>query len=63
VVCEQAKDSLLHPKVKVFYSIKSQCRLVPERLDLAKSSDKIVSRENPEDWGFGEIDSMWRGEV
>lgn len=60
VVCDQSKDSLLHPKVKVFYSIRSQSRIVPEMLDLGKSSDKIVSKEIPDDWGFDDLENLWR---
>jgi putative nucleotidyltransferase with HDIG domain len=60
VVCDQSKDSLLHPMVKVFYSIRSQSRVVPEMLDLGKSTDKIISKEIPEDWGFDDLENLWR---
>ena len=60
VVCDQGATSLLHPVVKVFYSIRSQSRIVPENLDLSKSTDKIVSRENPQDWGFDDLETIWR---
>ena len=60
VVCDQGERSLLHPVVSVFYSIRSQSRIMPERLDLSKSSDRIVSRENANDWGFGDLDALWK---
>jgi putative nucleotidyltransferase with HDIG domain len=45
VVIEQSEKSLLTPVVKVFYSIKSNCRIVHETLGLAKPAckDKILS--------------------
>ena len=59
VVCEQGA-SLLNPVVRVFYSTKAQMRIPPERLDLAKSREKIASREDPREWGFEDLDSLWR---
>jgi len=60
VVCEQGQQSLLSPKVKVFYSIRSGERMLPQMLDLAKAEDKIISKEDPKDWGFDDIDELWR---
>lgn len=59
VVCEQGPQSLLSPKVKVFYSIRSGERMLPQMLDLAKAEDKIISKEDPKDWGFDDIDELW----
>jgi putative nucleotidyltransferase with HDIG domain len=59
VVCEQGA-SLLQPVVRAFYSTRSQTRFVPERIDLAKSRDKIASREEAKDWGFDDLDALWR---
>ncbi len=64
VVMEQSGDALTAPRVKIFYSTKSQSH-IPERvLDLAQpgANDKIVSREEPATWGFKHIDDMWRRE-
>lgn len=61
VVTEQSGDSLLTPKVKVFYSTKSKMRVLPRMVDLARVSngDKIVSREDPEHWHFPDLNELW----
>jgi HD-GYP domain-containing protein (c-di-GMP phosphodiesterase class II) len=59
VVVSQGEASLLKPVVRVFYSTKASEPLVPQWLDLATSSDDIVSREKPEAWGFKDLDSLW----
>lgn len=61
VVVEQAEKSLLTPVVKVFFSAKSQTRIPPEIVDLARSgvSDKIISREDPAKWGITDVDRYW----
>jgi HD-GYP domain-containing protein (c-di-GMP phosphodiesterase class II) len=63
VVVDQGQGSLLAPLVKVFFSTKSNERLVPELLDLGARgcSDQIVSRESPAAWGFGNLDDYWAG--
>lgn len=62
VIVEQTENSLLTPKVKVFFSTKAQIRIVPEIIDLssAQSRDKIVSREDPEKWGFPDLATLWQ---
>jgi HD-GYP domain-containing protein (c-di-GMP phosphodiesterase class II) len=60
VVVEQGEVSLLTPIVKVFYSTKASEPLVPELLDLSKSADEIISREQPSAWGFKNLDDLWR---
>ncbi|MDD2915765.1 MAG: HD-GYP domain-containing protein [Gallionella sp.] len=61
VVIGQTEQSLLTPKVKVFFSIKSNMRIPPEILDLSKSSctDKIVAHEDPSKWNIGDIQELW----
>lgn len=59
VVVEQGELSLLKPIVKVFYSINASEPIRPERLDLSKSTDQIVSRESPSAWGFTKLDELW----
>lgn len=61
VVIEQTDQSLLTPKVKVFFSIKSCTRIPPEILDLSKPSckDKIVSHEDPAKWKISDIKELW----
>ena len=61
VVVEQAGQSLLAPLVKVFFSTKSNQRIVPELLNLSLPScaDQIVSRESPTVWKFADLDELW----
>jgi putative nucleotidyltransferase with HDIG domain len=63
VVIEQTEKSLLTPKVKVFFSIKSNSRIIPETLDLSKPGfkDKIASYESPEIWKINDIQELWSG--
>jgi putative nucleotidyltransferase with HDIG domain len=64
VVQEQQVDSLLTPKVKVFFSAKSRLPIAPEVIDLSqfKGRDKIVSRECAKQWGFRDLDHLWLGQ-
>ncbi|MFT4173554.1 MAG: HD-GYP domain-containing protein [Rhodocyclaceae bacterium] len=55
VVVEQNEDSLLQPKLKIIYSVKSDERVVPYDLDLARpvghgGGDRIVAHEVPDKW-------------
>ena len=63
VVVEQTAKSLLTPKVKVFFSIKSNARIFPEILDLSlpHCRDKIVSHEDPVKWDIPDILELWSG--
>jgi HD-GYP domain-containing protein (c-di-GMP phosphodiesterase class II) len=61
VVVDQTNASLLTPKVKVFFSTKSQVRLPPEVVDLSHTPERIVSQEDPAKWGFGDLTELWRG--
>ncbi len=63
VVVEQGEKSLLTPKVKVFFSSKSQAYITPELLDLARPGirDKIIGREDPQKWGIKDVDRYWAG--
>jgi putative nucleotidyltransferase with HDIG domain len=63
VVIEQTEKSLLTPILMVFFSVKSNCRIPPELLDLSKPAckDKIVSHENPAKWNIGDIQELWSG--
>jgi putative nucleotidyltransferase with HDIG domain len=63
VVMEQS-DALVAPRVKVFYSTKSQMRVLPEVLDLAQMvNEKIVAREDPDYWRFTDLTELWTGIV
>jgi len=62
VVVEQGAGGLLTPIVRIFYSTNSRMPVPVELLDLGKPGvqDRIVSREQPADWGFTQIDEIWR---
>jgi len=61
VVVEQGASSLLTPKISVFYSVRLKQGLPVTLLDLADPTqkDRIVGRENPEDWPFKNLDGLW----
>jgi putative nucleotidyltransferase with HDIG domain len=63
VVCEQNPDSLVAPKVKVFFSTRSQLHIPPEVLDLSNPScsDRIAARESNAQWKFTHLDELWAG--
>lgn len=55
VVTEQHESNLLQPKVKVFFSVKSNTYITPQEIDLSRpmgkgGADKIVSHESAEKW-------------
>jgi len=64
VVLEQDEQSLLTPRVKVFFSARSKTPLPQVVLELAKlvGQEKIVGRESVEEWGFNNFDELWSGE-
>jgi HD-GYP domain-containing protein (c-di-GMP phosphodiesterase class II) len=61
VVLEQTGASLLTPRVKVFFSLKSQTRLPPEVVDLSRTggSERIVGQEDSAKWGFDDLNALW----
>ena len=63
VVVEQTSKSLTTPRVKVFFSTKSNLRIPPEVIDLARPDtiDKIAGREDPETWCFHDLNELWSG--
>lgn len=61
VVIEQTSMSLLMPTVKVFFSARSRLPISQVVVNLAKQPDKIVARENAEEWGFKHVDELWSG--
>jgi len=62
VVIEQGEASLLKPKVKVFFSTKSQAYIKPEIIDIARSPEKIAGREDAAKWGIKDVDRYWASE-
>jgi HD-GYP domain-containing protein (c-di-GMP phosphodiesterase class II) len=63
VVVEQTSKSLTTPCVKVFFSTKSNMRIVPELVDLSRPgvTEKIASREDPAKWRFADLNELWSG--
>jgi hypothetical protein len=63
VVVDQNPRSLVKPRVKVFYSTTTGMPVHRYVLDLASPdcSDRIVSRELPEKWGFENLTDLWMG--
>lgn len=63
VVLEQTSKSLTTPRVKVFYSTKSNLRILPQIIDLSRpeNKEKIVSREDPAKWRFPDLNELWLG--
>jgi putative nucleotidyltransferase with HDIG domain len=63
VVLDQSQRSLLLPRVKVFFSTKSNTYIVPEVLELGtvQTNDRIVGHEDPQAWGIANLDEMWTG--
>jgi putative nucleotidyltransferase with HDIG domain len=60
VVVEQNAHALLAPKVRVFYSTKSDERITPVLLDLdpQHTTERIVACESAEDWPFKDLDEL-----
>jgi HD-GYP domain-containing protein (c-di-GMP phosphodiesterase class II) len=61
IVIEPGENSLLTPKVKVFFSLKPKQTIPVSVLDLAAPTarDRIVGVEEPADWGFKNLDEFW----
>jgi putative nucleotidyltransferase with HDIG domain len=62
VVVEQSGSSLLTPRVKVFFSLRKQLRIAPQVIDLAapNAQDRIVAREDPAQWQFRDLETLWQ---
>ncbi|MBC3909105.1 HD-GYP domain-containing protein [Undibacterium umbellatum] len=65
VVEQQVGKSLLLPKVRVFFSVKSMAYVAPELIDLSRAgmNDKIATREDAAKWGIKDINRYWLGEA
>ena len=61
VVIEPGVGSLLKPKVRVFYSLRSNEPIPTQTLDLAASNcrDSITGPEDPFRWNFRNLDDLW----
>jgi putative nucleotidyltransferase with HDIG domain len=63
IVTSQGADSLLKPAVRTFYSVADRRHVEPRLTELFRpgSVDRIVSVENPANWGFGDLNHLWTG--
>lgn len=63
VVVEQNERSLVAPRVKVFFSTKSNMPIPTELVDLAAPgcSESITGRESNAQWKFPHLDELWAG--
>ncbi len=63
VVTEQSAKSLTTPLIKVFFSTKSNMRIVPVMVDLSHPStiERIQNREDPVRWNFPDLNELWSG--
>ena len=59
VVLEQNEASLLMPRVKVFFSSKSDLPIAPETIDLARGADRITGVEPAERWKAEMLADLW----
>jgi HD-GYP domain-containing protein (c-di-GMP phosphodiesterase class II) len=63
VVTAQNPHALLAPKVKAFFSTKSNLRIEPIEIDLAGAfcQDNVAGCESPADWPFKDLEQLWGG--
>jgi putative nucleotidyltransferase with HDIG domain len=61
VVVEQT-ESLLAPRVKVFFSTRANSRVMPELLDLSRpgSNERVEAHEDPARWNFPDLAALWQ---
>lgn len=61
VVIEPGAESLLAPKVRAFFSLRSKEPIRMQTIDLAARGckDSIAGPEDPEKWGFRNLDDLW----
>ena len=63
VVIEQSETSLLTPRVRIFFSSKSNTHLTPVVVDLGLPGEReqIVKSEDPAQWNFTDLNRYWVG--
>lgn len=63
IVVDQSRNSLLQPRIKVFFSTRANARIKPEIVNLARPGcvEQIVGREDPHKWNFLDLDELWTG--
>lgn len=62
VVVDRNPANLVAPTVKVFYSVRSKMPIPVQLVDLGAGTcrDRIVGRESSREWGFKQLDDLWR---
>lgn len=62
VVVDQGAKSLLAPRVRAFFSTRSNTYLAPVLLDLSAAGerDKVVCFEDAAQWGLSNLERFWR---
>jgi len=62
-VVEQGERSLVAPKVKLFFSTRSNMPIAVELVDLGAPGchDAIAARESNAQWKFPHLDELWAG--
>jgi putative nucleotidyltransferase with HDIG domain len=62
VVVEPGAESLLTPKVCIFFSLRSNEPIPMHTVDLAARgcAESIAGPEDPEKWGFTHLDQLWQ---
>lgn len=61
VVLDQSPDSLLTPRIKVFFSTRARNHIRPEIVDLSHPgcTERIASYELAEKWNLGDLKHLW----
>jgi putative nucleotidyltransferase with HDIG domain len=61
VVIEQNEGAMLNPRIRVFFSARSNAPIAQQVLDLASPAcrEEIAGVENPADWGLQNLERFW----
>lgn len=61
IVIDQSELALTKPIIRAFYSVERDRRIPPQTFNLANADCpvRIVSRENPEQWNFPNLEKLW----
>lgn len=64
VVIDQNESNMLKPKVKIFFSLRSNLPVIQSVVDLSAptSTDSIEARESHEKWNFPYLEELWQSE-
>ncbi|QID19297.1 HD-GYP domain-containing protein [Nitrogeniibacter mangrovi] len=61
VIIEQNEGSMLTPRIRVFFSARSNAPIPQQVIDLASPAcrEQIAGIENPQDWGLENLERFW----